>query len=185
MSIDGYDSSRIAVGAPGDDDSGADSGSAYVFNFDGTSWSQISKLGALDGQAGDRLGSSIVIDALLALAVVAGAPGDDDRGADSGSAYLFSAGGDQIRKYVALDGLPDDQFGTSVAYAARTIGWTLFNPFDPFGGGVYQGTLLAGAPGAGLVGSAYYMDHATRPVNSQNPTLNATLPEINCCFVNP
>ncbi len=84
------------VGAWGDDDSGSASGSAYV--FDGSAgWSQVAKLTALDGAAGDQFGYSVAISGDL---VVIGAQLDDDSGSDSGSAYVFdgSAGWSQVTK---------------------------------------------------------------------------------------
>ena len=74
------------IGAYEDDDKGEDSGSAYVFvrAADGT-WSQQAKLTAPDGAAGDWFGSV----AVNGDTVVIGAAGDDDKGDDSGSAYVF------------------------------------------------------------------------------------------------
>ncbi|MBP1662688.1 MAG: hypothetical protein H6P94_937, partial [Thermoplasmatales archaeon] len=44
------------VTAPQDDDNGEDSGSAYVFTRNGTTWTQQKKLLASDGQGGDTFG---------------------------------------------------------------------------------------------------------------------------------
>ena len=78
----------IIVGAPGDDDHymGRDSGSAYVFELDGTEWKQRAKLTALDAAYDDFLGTSVAIDGDYAIV---GAPGDDDNGRESGSVYVF------------------------------------------------------------------------------------------------
>jgi len=64
----------------------AGTGSAYVFKRDGTTWTQEAKLLASDGADGDYFGKSVSIDGDYALI---GAYGDDDNGADSGSAYVF------------------------------------------------------------------------------------------------
>ncbi|MCX5634647.1 MAG: FG-GAP repeat protein, partial [Planctomycetota bacterium] len=74
------------VGAYGDDDKGSDSGSAYVFLRSGTSWSQQAKLLASDGAASDYFGQSVSISGDYAIA---GAWGDDDKGTNSGSAYIY------------------------------------------------------------------------------------------------
>ncbi|HEV3363408.1 MAG TPA: FG-GAP repeat protein, partial [Acidimicrobiia bacterium] len=74
------------VGAPYDDDAGADSGSAAVFVRSGTTWSRQVKVSAPEASAGDRFGWSVAVDGDTK---VLGAPGDDDAGADSGSAYVF------------------------------------------------------------------------------------------------
>ena len=70
-----------------DDDNGSDSGSAYVFDFNGTAWSQTAKLTASDGAA--VIGSA-PRSACPATGRWSG-PGDDDNGSDSGSAYIFVA----------------------------------------------------------------------------------------------
>ena len=44
-----------------DDDNGSDSGSAYIFFYDGTSWSEQAKLTAADGNDDDRFGCSVSI----------------------------------------------------------------------------------------------------------------------------
>jgi predicted amidohydrolase len=74
------------VSARYDDDNGSDSGSAYIFFYDGTSWNQQAKLTADDGAADDFFGWSVSISGSYAIA---GAYGDDDNGGSSGSAYMF------------------------------------------------------------------------------------------------
>jgi uncharacterized repeat protein (TIGR01451 family) len=106
---------RALVGAYGDDDNGSDSGSAYVFDFDGPSWSETAKLTASDGAAGDRFGYSVSLSGDHALV---GAYGDDDHGSDSGSAYVFDFDGpswSETAKLTASDGAASDQFGVSVS----------------------------------------------------------------------
>ena len=76
------------IGAFYDDDNGFDSGSVYVFRFDGTQWTQETKLLASDGEASDHFGSSVSISGNTALI---GSPDDDDDGGSSGSAYVFPA----------------------------------------------------------------------------------------------
>ena len=78
----------VLIGAYGDDDKGNASGSAYVFTRDvsGT-WTQQAKLLAADGAANDGFGYSVAISGDT---VLIGAYGDDDKGSDSGSVYVFS-----------------------------------------------------------------------------------------------
>ena len=64
---------------------GNDSGSAYIFKRDGTSWLEQGKLLASDGAAFDYFGVSVSISGDY---VVVGAFNDDDNGEDSGSAYI-------------------------------------------------------------------------------------------------
>ena len=75
------------VGACRDDDSGTDSGSAYVFQHAGSAWLQAAKFTTGDGAAGDNAGVSVAVNGDLAIV---GADCDDDRGSDSGSAHSFS-----------------------------------------------------------------------------------------------
>jgi hypothetical protein len=89
--FDGFGSSialsgeTAVIGAPADDDQ---SGSAYVFRFDGASWVEEAKLLASDRAAVEFFGSI----ALSGDTAVIGARGDDDNGRRSGSAYVFRIG---------------------------------------------------------------------------------------------
>ncbi len=107
------------VGAYGDD---SETGSAYIFKFDGTSWVQQAKLTASDGLADDRFGYSVSISGDYA---VVGAYGDDS---EKGSAYIFKRNGtdwgtwnggtstyNETAKITASDGVDDDRFGFSVS----------------------------------------------------------------------
>ncbi len=78
----------LVAGAPGDNDLGGSSGSAYVFERDAQGqWNQTAKLLASDGDGGDAFGFSI---ALKNNIIVVGARDDDDpNGNFSGSAYVF------------------------------------------------------------------------------------------------
>jgi hypothetical protein len=98
------------IGAPYDNDSGALSGSAYVFIRTGTTWTQQAKLLASDGAAGDWFGWTVALDNDTALIA---APQDDDNGVDSGSAYVFIRTGTtwtQQAKLLASDGAAGDLF---------------------------------------------------------------------------
>lgn len=135
------DAGMVAVGAPKDDDAGADSGSVYL--FDAVTGVQLLKIVPADGQAGDGFGQSVALDGSL-LAV--GARWDDDLGTDSGSVYLFDAlTGQQLHKILPSDGTTHDNFGGAVA--------------------LDQGTLAVGSHGDDdlgfLSGSAYLFDTNT------------------------
>ena len=110
----------VVVGAEKDDDQGTNSGSAYVFVRNGSTWSQQAKLTASDGAAFDRFGRSVVITGDIA---VVGADHDDDNGLQSGSAYVFVRNGttwSQQAKLTASDGANGDDFGASVAISGDT-----------------------------------------------------------------
>jgi len=94
----------------------ASTGVAYV--FDTTSGAKTHKLTATDGVSGDDFGISVAMDGNLAIV---GAPGDDDNGDASGSAYVFDlTTGAQVRKLLPSDGEEDDSFGLSVAISGNT-----------------------------------------------------------------
>jgi hypothetical protein len=99
----------IVVGANGDDDNGSDSGSAYIFDLDGT---QLAKITASDGANDDTFGSSVAVGNGR---IVVGARFDDDNGSGSGSAYIFDLDGTQLAKITASDGAANDRFSDSVA----------------------------------------------------------------------
>ena len=74
------------IGALYDDDIASESGSAYAFWYNGTSWAQQAKLLPSDGAQEDFFGVSVGISGDT---TVIGAHGDDDNGDGSGSAYVF------------------------------------------------------------------------------------------------
>lgn len=91
----------LVVGAPGDDDGGADQGAVYVLFMDDNGQVDIRQKisetegnfnGALDG--GDRFGAAVAgltdlnRDGFIDIAV--GAPGDDDGGSDHGAVWILN-----------------------------------------------------------------------------------------------
>ena len=87
VSISGSPGNEVAiVGAFLDDDNGTDSGSAYIYCFNGVSWVEEPKLLASDGAAFDQFGYSVSISGDIAIV---GARLNDDNGTDSGSAYIM------------------------------------------------------------------------------------------------
>jgi hypothetical protein len=86
-------------------------GSAYVFVGEDTNWTEQAKLSASDESIGDNFGWSVSLDGDTALI---GASGDDDKGDNSGSAYVFMRS-DTIwterGKLTASDGAEEDHFG--------------------------------------------------------------------------
>ena len=109
------------VGALSDDDDGSNSGSAYVFRYDGTSWVEEAKLLAPDGDEGDRFGYSVAVSG---DAAVVGAVEDENDCVGAlcqyGSAYVFRYDGASWvaeAKLIASDSEPFDRLGSSVAIA--------------------------------------------------------------------
>ncbi len=118
VSISG-DSSTIVIGANADDDKGVDSGSIYIFTkqANGT-YLQTQKLVASDGVAGDNFGVRVALSKDGSTIIVS-ARYDDDKGSQSGSAYIFTkqANGSYLetQKLLADDGVAGDNFGISVS----------------------------------------------------------------------
>ncbi len=109
---------RALIGAHDDDELGTETGSAYIFEFDGTNWSQTQKLKADDAQSFDYFGWSV---SLLADRALIGAYGDDDIANGSGSAYLFDFNGinwSQTQKLKATDAQSFDNFGDSISLSS-------------------------------------------------------------------
>jgi hypothetical protein len=109
------------IGAPGNDDHGSESGAAYMFKRDGVTWNETQKLTAGDGAAEDAFGDSVSIDGEH---LVVGAPGDDDHGSGSGSAYIFNPDGaawSQQGKLTAGNGSAEDRFGSCVAISSSDV----------------------------------------------------------------
>jgi hypothetical protein len=109
----------VVVGAHGDDDSGTLSGSAYVFTRTGSSWMEQEKLVASDGAGGEQFGISVAVSGDTDLV---GDHRDDDNGAFSGSAYVFTRTGSSWteQKLLPSDGAVADLFGNAVAVSGDT-----------------------------------------------------------------
>ncbi len=116
----------IVVGAYEDNDQGDDSGSAYVFDWNGVdAWSETAKLTASDGAMDDRFGCAVSISG--DTVAVGTRYGDGASEVDAGSAYVFDrdqGGADawgQAAKLTASDGAKDDYFGHALAISGDTI----------------------------------------------------------------
>lgn len=111
----------IAVGAYGDDSTATDCGSVYVYVRSDVFWFQQSKCVAGDRAAYDAFGRSVSISNDI---LWVGSDMDDDRGSNSGSAYLFLfVAGSYVQgaKYFPADGAADDNFGRSVAISGDEV----------------------------------------------------------------
>jgi len=106
----------VAVGAPNN----LNNGSVYVYKKPTSGWSNMTETGKLiasDGSTDDYFGSSIDI---FNDYIVIGAHGDDDKGVESGSVYLFEKpesgwiNGTETLKLNASDGSSNDFFGNHV-----------------------------------------------------------------------
>src|SRR6056297_125015 len=139
------DFDRAVVGASG---KASSSGAVYVFEIVGLDAIERLKLTPSDAAAVDRFGSTVSIDGggggagEVGYALI-GAPGNDDAGASSGSAYLFNIEtGEEVAKLVADDASASVQFGYRVelliddGVALAAVGARTNNP-DGSDGSVY------------------------------------------------
>ena len=104
------------IGAHEDDDHGPQSGSAYIFHYNGSIWVEEAKLTASDGAEDDVFGQSVSLSGDYALI---GAPGD---GGYTGSAYIFHYDGSlwvEEARLRASDGAEADYFGHSVSLSGN------------------------------------------------------------------
>ena len=111
----------VIVGSQLDDDNGTNSGSAYIFTRTGTDWSQQAKITPNDGAEADLFGISVSVSGDT---VIVGSYQDDDNGAGSGSAYIFTRTGtdwSQQAKITPNDGAEADLFGISVSVSGDTV----------------------------------------------------------------
>jgi hypothetical protein len=127
----------VVIGASAEENS---TGRAYVYEWDGTTWSESAQLVAGDRQSGDYYGVSVDITGDLA---VVGATSEDEGGASAGAAYVYerSAGTwSQAAKLTASDASTADSFGRRVTVDGVRVGVTApkqgFSNFDQ-GGATY------------------------------------------------
>ena len=107
--------SKVVVGAHGDDDDGSESGSAFIYDLDGTN--EV-KLTASDAAAGDNFGSAVAIGNSK---VAVGAKNENAGGTAAGAAYVYNLDGSGEVKITASDAAANDEFGFAVAIANNKV----------------------------------------------------------------
>jgi hypothetical protein len=142
----GITGDTAVIGAPFNDGNATDSGSAYLFAKPGGGWGSVPapqherrKLLASNGGAGDELGCSVAISSETPLV---GARYDDDKGTDSGSAYVFGTLSDctnpdtidDIWATISPDGV-DVILGWSHADTTDTDHYHIWRAVGDIGGG--------------------------------------------------
>jgi C1A family cysteine protease len=117
----------IIAGAYRDDDSGKDSGAAYIFKRSGSSWNREAKLVPNDITAGNHFGRSVSIYSWNGdCYAMAGAIHHGDRGGSSGAAYIFRRSGTawiQETELTPDDIAAGDFFGFSVSVSGSNGQW--------------------------------------------------------------
>jgi hypothetical protein len=115
----GVDGNVVVVGADGDNDLGTDSGSAYVFRFNGTSWQQEQKLLASNGGAGDQFGWAVDVEDDV---IVVGALFADGIFSGSGAAYVYRFNGSNWQQEDLIsEGGAGSRFGVDVSIDRQRI----------------------------------------------------------------
>ncbi len=158
---------RVLIGAPAGGFYSANPGSAYVYEWDGSSWVEVAKLTASDGAIEDRFGSSVSLSGNRALV---GAPLADDRGENSGAAYVYEWDGSswvEVAKLTASDGAIEDRFGSSVSLSGNRalVGAPFVDDKSKNSGAayVYEWDGSSWAEVAKLVIPDYMVDDKTNP----------------------
>jgi PKD repeat protein len=134
------DSDQVIVGARGGDVARNNLGRAYVFKLANGTWTQEAKLTSTDGFLNDGFGGAVAIFGNYALV---GSYWDDDKGSQSGSAYLFKRDGSnwiQMSKVVPNDGFDYQLFGYSLALGD---GFALVGAYGDNDNGDYAGAVYA------------------------------------------
>jgi hypothetical protein len=101
--------------------SNTDQGAAYVFTFDGSTWSQQQELTASDGAANDAFGFSVDLSGTETLVGAFNKTIGSDTG--RGAAYVFTFNGStwtQQQELTASNGAARDAFGSFVALSDAT-----------------------------------------------------------------
>ena len=113
---------RRSIGAPKDDDTGSNSGAAYVFVRDGIRWTQHSKLVPQDLGRSAAFGEAILI---VEDTLIVGAPGHTHGGIRfAGAVYVFVRDGEnwvQQAKLTSDDAAASDRFGNALALSGKTL----------------------------------------------------------------
>jgi hypothetical protein len=127
------DSNATGVSGNQNDNSAANSGAAYVFVRDGTTWSQQAFLKASNTGAGDRFASTVAVSGEAVMVGVpaeagnaTGVNGDqsDNSAPKSGAAYVFVRSGTSWTQQAYLKASntgADDVFGNTVAVSGDTF----------------------------------------------------------------
>ena len=111
----------MAVGAPGHNAKGEDTGAAYIFLRRSGVWNEQAKLTASNGFTTNKFGWSITIEGDTA---VAGAVGDSSKGRDTGSVYVYKRSGTSWTEeaYLTATGAAIEQkLGISVSLSGHDL----------------------------------------------------------------
>lgn len=109
-----YDTIAV-IGSYGDDVGGSNTGSVYIYHYDGTGWNPVQKVTGTFPAQDDFFGYTVDV---YKERIAVGAYLDDDSGINSGSVYIFSHDGFNWgieQKLNPTNGASGDAFGFSVS----------------------------------------------------------------------
>jgi len=108
---------RVLCGAPSDNDNGTNSGSAYIYRYNGSVWVEEAKLLPSDGSSNDRFGDSVAISGPVAVVGATNANW-------TGKVYVFRFNGSswvEEADIIGSDTAVGDIFGKSVAVFGNSL----------------------------------------------------------------
>ncbi len=114
------DGDRAVIGAYLDDDNGVNSGSAFVYDFNGTTWVETQKLVSSDGATGDAFGFALSVEDNM---IACGAYANSAMAAGAGAVYIFELAGTWTEDTIlyASDFNVDDWFGYSLEFDSTSL----------------------------------------------------------------
>jgi len=123
---------RLVVGASGVDSTGINTGRVYAYDWNGSSYIEVTQLAGSNGVAYDQFGISVAVSGNR---LVVGAYGVDTAALDAGKVYVYkwnavTSAYDEVITLLASDAQAYDLFGNSVALSSDS------------------NRLIVGAPGA-------------------------------------
>jgi hypothetical protein len=123
------DDDRAVVSAYLDDDNGVNSGSAFVYDFDGSTWIETQKLIASNGATGDAFGFSVSVEDDK---IACGAYANSTKGLGTGAVYIFELAGTWTEDTIlyASDFNLDDWFGYSLEMDSTSLAIGSFHNDD-------------------------------------------------------
>ena len=130
-----HDGSTIVVGAFNEDSGGTDRGSAYVFELNAGTYTQVAKLNASDGANDDEFGYNVAINEDGSVIGINARL--DDGPTNSGAVYVFHRGagwvnGTEDHKIKSSDIKANDRFGRNLAISGnRMVVGSRLDDFDP------------------------------------------------------
>jgi len=116
---------RLVVGATGEDTAGLNAGKVYVYDWNGSAYSEVSQLTASEAHAHDWFGVSIALSSDSNRLVV-GAHAEDSAAVNTGKVYIYEWNDttsvyDEVLQLTASDAQANDWFGSSVAISGNRL----------------------------------------------------------------